>query len=207
MDGGSEKQPQTVAEWEQTLTREFGPHANLVASAYPVEEQRQVVESAETLMTDTWFGRHAYYMAATHAQAGHPAYLYFYERAPASDTQTIGASHALEIGHVMGEGAFMPLWPTDERDAALSDEMRGGWAQFARTGNPNAAGLPEWPVFSPVQPMELAYGHERTFPRPVARGDRYSALMPQFFERLKRAMIALEQPLTATLSVPGTSPL
>ena len=31
---------------------------------------------------------------------------------------------------------------------ALADEMSARWARFARTGDPNVAGLPEWPAYS-----------------------------------------------------------
>ncbi len=33
-------------------------------------------------------------------------------------------------------------------DYALSRQMQDSWTNFAKTGNPNAAGLPDWPAYS-----------------------------------------------------------
>ena len=32
---------------------------------------------------------------------------------------------------------------------ALADKMSSAWINFAKTGNPNAKGLPEWPAYTP----------------------------------------------------------
>ena len=32
---------------------------------------------------------------------------------------------------------------------ALADKMADAWVAFARNGNPNHAGLPQWPAFTP----------------------------------------------------------
>jgi para-nitrobenzyl esterase len=34
---------------------------------------------------------------------------------------------------------------------ALAARISSTWVQFARTGNPNHSGLPQWPAFDPVK--------------------------------------------------------
>jgi para-nitrobenzyl esterase len=41
------------------------------------------------------------------------------------------------------------------KDEAMSDLMRTYWTNFAKTGNPNGPGLPEWPAFDNAKPRTL----------------------------------------------------
>ena len=182
VDGSTEmQQPKTLEEWQQLLDAQFVEAADDVAMHYAVDQDQDVVAAAEQLMGDSWFGRHAYYMAQRHSAANNPTYLYFYERRPASNDETIGASHALELNPLFG--GFIPFWPTDARDDELSEQMQLYWRNFAATGDPNGAGLPTWTAFDELNAQELALGHERSYSRPVARADRYKAMTNQLLRR------------------------
>ena len=63
-----------------------------------------------------------------------------------------GAFHSLEIPFVFGtlEEADMPEGAIDfnAETKALAKNMMDTWVTFARTGNPNHEGLPEWPPYN-----------------------------------------------------------
>ncbi len=54
-------------------------------------------------------------------------------------------THSAEIEFVFGALASKNL-PWRPEDKALSDLMSSYWANFAKTGDPNGAGLPVWPA-------------------------------------------------------------
>ena len=88
------------------------------------------------------------------------------------------------MGHVFG--GIIPLWPMNERDDELTEQMQSYWAQFAKTGNPNSDEAPMWPAFGNPNPREIAFGHDKTYSRPVARAALYEAMYEQFAEREMR---------------------
>lgn len=53
------------------------------------------------------------------------------------------ALHAAEIEYVFGT-----LSDPTPAQAAVSANMRGWWANFAKAGDPNGAGLPAWPAWA-----------------------------------------------------------
>ena len=48
--------------------------------------------------------------------------------------------------------------PFEANHQALADTMSAYWVQFAKTGNPNKEGLPEWPVYDSSKDQYLEFG-------------------------------------------------
>jgi para-nitrobenzyl esterase len=103
------------------------------------------VESAVVrLGTDVVFTCPSRFIAERVGAAQQPVYRYLFTRVVPGGEE-LRAYHSIELGYMFGnvEPWLPPLPPTD---LALSETMMRYWVNFAVTGNPNGAGLPEWPT-------------------------------------------------------------
>jgi para-nitrobenzyl esterase len=97
----------------------------------------------------------ARFAASAFAANGSPAYLYrfSYVQAAMREQLRAGAPHGGEIGYVFGTLAARPGTTLSPEDLAVSRLAQGYWVNFARTGDPNGAGLPDWPRHDPKKDL------------------------------------------------------
>ena len=92
----------------------------------------------------------ARFVASTIAKAGLPSYEYRFSYVADSLLKKVpGAFHATEIPFVFDtvkEKYGAALTAADEEAA---QKMHAYWLNFVKSGNPNGAGLPHWPQYSP----------------------------------------------------------
>jgi para-nitrobenzyl esterase len=90
-------------------------------------------------------------MADLTTAAGQRVWVYRFDRSvPGKGEAELGAFHSLEIPYVFGV-LHDPTWqwlPFTPDDAALSNLIQTYWTNFAKSGNPNMQGLPDWPAWS-----------------------------------------------------------
>jgi len=167
---GSSPGPQTAEAYVEYLRDGLGGDVEKILELYPVTGDDAVFDAASAIYGDSRGGATARLYARQMAKLGQPAYLYFFTRVPPSPKQTAGAFHAVEIAFVFAK--TVPLFPWDEQDHAITQAMGSYWTQFARTGDPNLEGLPQWPRFSRAEQRNMVFGPE-IGARPVERAAAY----------------------------------
>jgi len=84
-------------------------------------------------------------------------YVYRFSRVRPKGEKLL-AYHGAEIPYVFDTADY---WlPANQIDWALTETMVAYWTQFAKTGDPNAAGLPNWPAFDPIRELHQDLGDE-----------------------------------------------
>ena len=99
--------------------------------------------AAQKLWGDINFGASSYYSAKNHSAVNDHTYFYYFNRAPASSKQIIGATHGAEIMYLFN--SFIPGWPKNSDDDQIAKQMQIDWTNFAKTGDLAEFG---WPKFS-----------------------------------------------------------
>jgi len=166
-DEGSLQGVGVVAPLPQMLQQIYGAQAAKIAPFYPATGPDDVAVRARVAGDDgIAFSAWTWAMAA--AKFGtHPVYVYQFDRAPPLpagafgpkfDVALAGAYHGAEISYVFDTLPAHPKWAVTDADRRVAAQMSTYWANFIKTGNPNGAGLPAWPVYDPVHPRRMAIG-------------------------------------------------
>jgi para-nitrobenzyl esterase len=170
---------------EQTRAR-FGDNAEAILRAYPATSDAEALESAASLASDLFIGYSTWKWIEMHVATGHsPVFRYSFDRVipiapdpkrPGVTAKDIGARHAGDIEYVFGALASSPAVPWEPADRALSELMMSYWSNFARSGDPNGPGLPEWPRYGKAGGYSVLRLNDKTQPAPDPHRARYQAL-------------------------------
>jgi len=108
------------------------------------------------------------YLGKQMANVSSPAFLYHITYVQTNLRGTIpGAVHGIELPFMFGTVREHPEFQRPKRtppnvltdeDLAWGDQLRAYWLNFARTGDPNGPGLPEWPEYEPDTDLTMVLG-------------------------------------------------
>jgi para-nitrobenzyl esterase len=139
----------SAADYKQDVTKQYGADAEEVLKYYPADNDSVAGVSQLYLSRDLTFGRQNYVWAVMEGAQGPKVFVYRFVRKPptAAGERKWGAFHTAEVPYAYDNIKFVKR-PFEPVDYNLSDEMSSYWVNFAKTGDPNGAGLPQWEPFT-----------------------------------------------------------
>lgn len=161
----------------KTINWQFGDNASQVLGAYPAVDDAQAAKSANELIGDTIFALPQLQWARLQARYGkHPVYFYhFAHNPPARPGGLSGPVHGSELPYVFGnQRTHLMAWT--DADRHLTDLMGTYWTNFAKTGDPNRSGLPEWSSFKAIRANALWFREGGAAMGPVSREQQLNVL-------------------------------
>ena len=153
--------------YSEILKSQFGDYADEVEEVLPeVGKAVLEVEKANNIFTGNgfqyniamsaaWFAYSHYNWSRYMAAEGRPAYEYYFTK----ENRSLSTNHAGEIPYFYGNLGTDPQ-NYKQSDYDLSDTIMSYIVNYAKTGNPNGAGLPGWPLFADDETLVLEFGEE-----------------------------------------------
>jgi para-nitrobenzyl esterase len=143
-------QPVTRANFDATLAAHFPSVLLTLIGADPGPTDNSAREAALAIEGDLRFNWNMWTWARLAARHHANVYLYrFTHRLPYPEGHMfagLGAPHGAEMPFVFDQLATQDFAWTGA-DRALADTVAQYWTNFAKSGDPNADGLPAWPPF------------------------------------------------------------
>jgi para-nitrobenzyl esterase len=160
----------SLEELEAGLEHELGPDFAELLALDPVSDDAAVPAFVARFLTDRWFVRGTRRMLRGMSRS----WQYLFTR-PNPDQPALGAHHAVELPYVFDR------LPADaaQVERELSARMIDAWVRFAKTGDPNGSGLPEWPAYEAGREAYLVLGD------PLGQGARLRQETCDLLEELR----------------------
>ncbi len=137
------------------------------ARLYPLGEyqNRPVVAYGHAFAVDNFFACSTHDGLVSASGQGTPTWFYRFDYDHMRFGKYFGAAHSFEIPFVFDNFDRMPMnaFYNDKNVVPareLSKTMQAYWVNFAKTGNPNGPGLPEWPEFSAESPRLQVFDYD-----------------------------------------------
>lgn len=161
----------SAAAFVDDARKRYGARADALLALYPASTEAEARKSSYELHRDRLFASAVRSWARDQSRVA-PVFVYHFshhqpfaeglayqQQNPAS---ALGAYHGSEMAYAYGAldtlnwNGAVRNWT--DADRKLSELMSNYWVTFAKTGNPNAAGLPAWPPYDPAREQVMLFG-------------------------------------------------
>ncbi|MFB9843570.1 carboxylesterase/lipase family protein [Mucilaginibacter ginsenosidivorans] len=134
---------------KDALLDQFGDMKAEASKVYDPDGTTELAKMLTLVNTDKVWAEPARFSARAMVAKGAPAYVYMFSYVSPSMRQFMryGAAHASEIGYVFNNLRTRTGADTIKKDLQVAQLMNTYWTNFAKTGDPNGGGLPQWPAF------------------------------------------------------------
>ena len=156
-----EKGTMSPQEFADNARKNFGPFAGQFLQAYPATTDDQASAAHFASFRDAAFGWDMRIWARLETETGHRrAYRYYFSRVPPGPGSRLGAFHGSDLAYVFENYPFRIFY--QDWDKQLGETIEDYWVNFARTADPNGAGLPAWPIYDPTRDDVIEFGDQVT---------------------------------------------
>ena len=148
-------QPATAENFVARARQRFGDKAGAFLKLYPAATDAEAQRSAGDFAGDDFIAFGTWKWIEQHTRTpGVAVYRYHFEQN--LPTTPPAVPHAGEIEYVFGMLSSKNL-PWTPEDRQVSWILASYWTNFAKTGDPNGAGLPRWPVYRELDGYQVMH--------------------------------------------------
>jgi para-nitrobenzyl esterase len=152
----------------EELFAPFGANAKTAEEAYDASASTNIRFLGMKVAADAFMIEPARFVAQTFSQGGQPAWEFRFGYVATSLRKMLpGAPHATEIPYVFDTVKAKYGADLSAEDEKIAQQTNTYWANFAKTGNPNGTGLPDWPKYESSSDILMDF----SLSGPVAKAD------------------------------------